>query len=71
MRTIVCAAMLFACGCTELGDRPPEDYDVILQGGTIYDGGGGAPLVGDVACAATGSRPSAISPGRAPHACST
>ena len=28
---------------------PPETYDVILRGGTIYDGSGGAPYVGDVA----------------------
>jgi N-acyl-D-amino-acid deacylase len=27
----------------------PVSYDVILRGGTIYDGSGGAPFVGDVA----------------------
>ena len=27
----------------------PVTYDVILRGGTIYDGSGGAPFVGDVA----------------------
>ncbi|UCD25087.1 MAG: D-aminoacylase, partial [Gemmatimonadota bacterium] len=25
------------------------DYDVVIRGGTIYDGTGGAPVVGDVA----------------------
>jgi len=25
------------------------DYDVLIRGGTIYDGSGGAPYVGDVA----------------------
>ena len=28
---------------------PGERYDVILRGGTIYDGSGGPPIVGDVA----------------------
>jgi N-acyl-D-amino-acid deacylase len=31
------------------GNAPPPVYDVILRGGTIYDGSGGAPFVGDVA----------------------
>ena len=29
--------------------QPPAAYDVIIRGGTIYDGRGGAPYVGDVA----------------------
>jgi len=29
--------------------RAAEPYDLILRGGTIYDGGGGAPFTGDVA----------------------
>ena len=33
--------MLAAC-------TAPESYEVILRGGTIYDGGGGQPYVGDV-----------------------
>ena len=28
---------------------PAADYDVLIKGGTIYDGSGGAPFVGDVA----------------------
>jgi N-acyl-D-amino-acid deacylase len=28
---------------------PPPAYDVVVRGGTIYDGSGGAPFVGDVA----------------------
>lgn len=28
---------------------PPADYTVLIKGGTIYDGSGGAPFVGDVA----------------------
>jgi N-acyl-D-amino-acid deacylase len=27
----------------------PPDYDVVIRGGTIYDGSGGAPFTGDVA----------------------
>jgi N-acyl-D-amino-acid deacylase len=39
---LVCALLLTAC-------TQPTSYDVILRGGTIYDGGGGEPYVGDVA----------------------
>src|ERR1051325_9922037 len=28
---------------------PPADYTLLIKGGTIYDGSGGAPFVGDVA----------------------
>ena len=28
---------------------PPADYSVLIHGGTIYDGTGGNPYVGDVA----------------------
>src|SRR5947208_9301891 len=28
---------------------PPADYSVLIRGGTIYDGSGGAPYVGDIA----------------------
>jgi N-acyl-D-amino-acid deacylase len=42
--------------------QPPAEYDLILRGGTIYDGSGSAPIVGDVAVrgqriAAVGSLP--------------
>jgi N-acyl-D-amino-acid deacylase len=36
--------LLLAAAC-----EPAPRYDVILRGGTIYDGSGGAPVVGDVA----------------------
>ncbi|PZO91154.1 MAG: aminoacylase [Sphingomonas sanxanigenens] len=32
-----------------VGAAPPPVYDVIIKGGTIYDGSGGAPYLGDVA----------------------
>ncbi|MFQ6045474.1 MAG: D-aminoacylase, partial [Gemmatimonadales bacterium] len=34
------AAVALACG---------PDYDVVIRGGTIYDGSGGAAFVGDLA----------------------
>ncbi len=42
---LVAAFSLAACAATQGGER----YDVIIAGGTIYDGSGGAPFVGDVA----------------------
>jgi N-acyl-D-amino-acid deacylase len=38
------ASLLAACA-----SLPPSEYDVVLRGGTIYDGSGAAPFVGDVA----------------------
>ncbi len=40
--TLIICGMLAAC-------TPPASHDVILRGGTIYDGSGGDPFVGDVA----------------------
>lgn len=40
--------MLVLAGC--VADAP--EYDVVLRGGTIYDGSGGAPITGDVAIVA-------------------
>ena len=40
-------SLAFATSCAF--DQP--EYDVVLRGGTIYDGGGGAPITGDVAIA--------------------
>jgi N-acyl-D-amino-acid deacylase len=40
------AALLSSCG----GDAPSKRvYDLVLRGGTIYDGSGGQPFVGDLA----------------------
>ncbi len=41
---VVLALLAAACG-------PPAEYDVLLRGGTVYDGLGGAPVVADVAIA--------------------
>ena len=39
-------------GCTTMSGEAPEAgdaYDLVIRGGTIYDGSGGAPYIGDVA----------------------
>ena len=42
----LCASLwLFACATPQ----PETGYDVLIRGGTVYDGSGGAPYVGDVA----------------------
>jgi predicted amidohydrolase len=45
MRRLFSAVLLLA-GCA---DAPA--YDVIIRGGTVYDGSGGAPVVADIAIA--------------------
>ena len=47
-RTIVCALALCLLPALALA-ASPKTYDLILRGGTIYDGSGGKPFVGDVA----------------------
>ncbi len=52
-RTIALACTLLAASCATTGDKAVRgaaaDYDVIIRNGTIYDGGGGTPIHGDVA----------------------
>jgi len=49
-RPIVVPILLTAVVCAVLSAcTAPASYDVILRGGTIYDGSGGQPYVGDVA----------------------
>jgi N-acyl-D-amino-acid deacylase len=43
-----CAIVALAIG-SAAGAQPATTYDVVIKGGTIYDGSGGAPYVGDVA----------------------
>ncbi len=48
LRSVLLAAACVALpACTTL--TPAERYDLIVRDGTIYDGSGGAPYVGDVA----------------------
>ncbi len=42
--TFVCLIIVMCAGCS----RAPE-YDVVIRGGTVYDGSGKAPVVADVA----------------------
>src|SRR4051794_26238558 len=43
------ALALAAAAVSVTSAVPPADYSVLIRGGTIYDGSGGAPYVGDVA----------------------
>ncbi|GAA3885163.1 D-aminoacylase [Sphingomonas limnosediminicola] len=48
MKKSLALAMAVA-GLFATSAAPPVDYSVLIRGGTIYDGSGGAPYVGDVA----------------------
>ena len=53
-RNLMLAAIALAgasgCGGAATAQRAdPPSYDVLIRGGTIYDGGGGAPYLGDIA----------------------
>src|SRR5262249_199686 len=43
------ALALIVVGLVTSSAAPSADYSVLIRGGTIYDGSGGAPYVGDVA----------------------
>lgn len=54
MRYGVLALLVSALGCAvapaaSRSDAAPADYAVVIRGGTVYDGSGGAPFTGDVA----------------------
>jgi N-acyl-D-amino-acid deacylase len=46
-RTALLLATVIAFGCTQ--GPPPENFDVIIRGGSVYDGSGAAPVQADVA----------------------
>ena len=46
-RRVAASLALQLVGIAQRAKRP--SYDVLIRGGTIYDGSGGAPYVGDVA----------------------
>src|SRR4051794_14998847 len=46
---VVAVAGLLATSAAPPAHRAAAEYSVIIHGGTIYDGSGGAPFVGDVA----------------------
>ena len=47
-KSILALALLAGCAILPSAAAVPAQYDVIIRGGTIYDGSGGAPFVGDV-----------------------
>ena len=49
IRFIGQSAFLFITCAILYGCSKPASYDLILRGGTIYDGSGGQPFTGDVA----------------------
>lgn len=53
-------AALLSIGCTAIAAAP--EYDVVIKGGEIYDGSGGAPYVGDVGI--SGDRIAYVGPSR-------
>ncbi|MDP1909344.1 MAG: hypothetical protein Q8K85_13670, partial [Hyphomicrobium sp.] len=58
MRFLLAPLALLLASCATL--PAPPAYDVLIRGGTIVDGGGGAPYVGDVAI--RGERIVAVAP---------
>src|SRR4051812_35856333 len=46
-RSLTAALAFLLSACAHQPSQPPV-YDVVIRGGTIYDGLGGAPYVGDV-----------------------
>jgi N-acyl-D-amino-acid deacylase len=45
-----CGLLLSACASTPTAPASPTiEYDVLLRGGTVYDGNGGEPFIADVA----------------------
>jgi len=59
-RTITLALTSVALVCTAASARSPATWDIVIRGGTVYDGSGGAPSIGDVAIA--GDRIAQIGP---------
>ena len=48
-RRLAALAALLLTGASAGGQPPAQTYDIVIRGGTIYDGSGGAPYQGDVA----------------------
>jgi N-acyl-D-amino-acid deacylase len=58
MRRLLLPLAFLLASCTSVA--PPQNYDIIIRGGTIVDGSGGAPFAGDVAI--KGDRVVAVAP---------
>ncbi|MFY9825649.1 MAG: D-aminoacylase [Thermoanaerobaculia bacterium] len=57
---VLLAAVALAASARAVPAEAPKTYDLILRGGTIYDGSGSKPIVGDVAI--DGDRIVAVAP---------
>jgi N-acyl-D-amino-acid deacylase len=60
MHRVLLLIALAVAGAPSISAAAAPQYDVVVRGGTIYDGTGGAPYVGDVAV--KGDRIAAIAP---------
>ncbi len=60
MKRLISLAALLLAPLPLAGAASLPRYDVVIRGGTIYDGSGGAPYVGDVAV--SGDRIAAVAP---------
>jgi N-acyl-D-amino-acid deacylase len=59
-RRLALLASLLLLGASADAQQAAQTYDVVIRGGTIYDGSGGAPYTGDVAI--EGDRIAALAP---------
>ena len=49
MKKLPCTLLVAACvGCVVGRSHRSPDFDVLISGGTVYDGGGGRPFIADV-----------------------
>ena len=46
-KSVLAMALLAGCAILPSAAAVPAPYDVIIRGGTIYDGSGGDPFVAD------------------------
>ena len=50
MRTVIVPLLALAVGALAVGcETGPEPHDVVIRGGSVYDGRGGSPVLADVA----------------------
>jgi len=50
LRTVIVPLLALACGALAAGcETGPEPHDVVILGGSVYDGRGGPPVLADVA----------------------
>ena len=60
MRRLFLPLAFLLASCTSVAPPPPQEFDTIILGGTIVDGSGGEPFVGDIGI--SGDRITAVAP---------